>query len=107
MRIVQLLLSLGDATERLGALITCLKRAKMMGLVKQNEDKVYSKEYHGNDMWRDVVFISTLKQALCCHEEQVCRSVISLFAANRSQRAQLLWHRLFYYYFSCRLALMH
>ncbi len=61
----------GDCSEKLGALITCLKRAKMMGIVNQPESRIYKQNYLSTDLWWNVVPLSALRQALCHHDEQV------------------------------------
>ena len=43
----------------------------MMGLVKQTGNGTYIKQYDGSTMWCGVVLVSTLRQALCSHNEQV------------------------------------
>ncbi len=48
----------------LGALVTCLKRAKMMGILKKSQNT-------NSQMWNDVVPMTTIKQALSHPDEQV------------------------------------
>ena len=50
----------------------------MMGLVKQVGNETYTQQYDGSDVWCGVVLVSTLRQALCSHNEQVSTYVIQL-----------------------------
>ena len=58
----------GSASSRLGALVTCLKRAHMVGGLRATTGQ---EDDHQGELWNGVVPLPLLKQALCHRDDQV------------------------------------
>ncbi|EDO39110.1 predicted protein, partial [Nematostella vectensis] len=63
--------SAGTRCENVKALVTCLKTARSLGLVKVNEESWTEREVM-SDVWGGVVSVDVLQKALC-HTDDQCR----------------------------------
>ena len=66
------------AGSGLGALVTCLKQAKSLGLLRT----LASCEGHGAEgscLWNGVVPLTAVQQALCHRDDQVMHRIIDTF----------------------------
>ncbi|XP_013405137.1 thyroid adenoma-associated protein homolog [Lingula anatina] len=64
----------GDNSSQLGALMTCLKRAKSIGILKTSPEE--------QEKWNEVVPVFVLRAALCHSDDQVRLDALGLLCEN-------------------------